>query len=276
MIESLTSHKIYFMPKAFYILLISLLSFTATAQSIILQEDFSAGLPAGWQVIDDDGFTPNTAVAEFTSAWISYNVTTDSSMACTSYFQDTLGEAADYLILPKQTLPGITKFSWQARSLDASFPDGYYVLLSTTDSSISSFTDTLLTVNHEYFLWTERSVWLDSLGFAFQDVFIAFRNFTTDGFILELDDVLIEGADTAIANLSSESPLDFTIYPNPSSQAIFIDIEIPFQATVYSLQGSAVLRSSDKQIDITDLAVGKYLLQLVTQEGTRTKPFIKE
>lgn len=264
------------MPKALYILLISSLSFTASAQTIILQEDFSAGLPAGWQVIDDDGFTPNTAVAEFTNAWISYNVATDSSMASTSYFQDTLGEAADYLILPKQTLPGITKLSWQARSLDASFPDGYYVLLSTTDSSISSFTDTLLTVDQEYFLWTERTVRLDTMGFAFQDVFIAFRNFSTDGFILELDDVLIEGADTADVGLNTESIIDFTIYPNPSSESIFIDIEIPFQATVYSLQGSAVLISSDKQLDITDLAAGKYLLQLITQEGTRTKPFIKE
>jgi hypothetical protein len=257
------------------LLLVFLSSISTTiisAQTFLIQEDFSSGIPAGWQVIDADGNPLHSSMTQFTTAWISYETSTDTTLASSSYFGDTL-VAADFLILPKQSLLTFSKLSWEARSVDASYPDSYYVLLSTTDSNITSFTDTLMTVNGETYQWIRRSLGLDTMGFANQDVFIAFQNFTQEGFILELDDIWLEASDFTSTPFIEQ--FEFQIYPNPVAEILNVSVTAPFEALIYNSIGQSILETNSVQIDLSCIEPGNYFIRVTTDSGTAIQPFIK-
>jgi hypothetical protein len=261
------------MKKFTFVFLFIFSSYLSSAQTFIVQEEFNAGLPFGWTVIDADGFTPNSNVSQFTDGFIHYFSFDDTSMASTSYFADTIAPAEDYLITPKLSIPTFTKLSWEARSVDASYPDSYYVLISTTDSLPSSFTDTLMTVVDEYFVWNRKSIMLDTMGFANQDVFIAFRTFSDDGYILEIDDIWVEGSDNA--NIPDNN-FSFSFYPNPASDFLYIEMNESLQAQIYSTSGELLIESTSKTIDVSHLSKGTYFLSVLSTNGHAVQPFIKQ
>jgi hypothetical protein len=245
---------------------------TVFGQTIIIQEEFSAGLPFGWQVIDADGHTPHASLSQFNAGYI-WNISSDdTAMASTSYFADTTAPAEDYLILPKISVPTFSKLSWEARSVDASYPDQYYVLISTTDSLPSSFTDTLMNVTEEYFLWNRKSIMLDTMGYANTDVFIAFRNYSSNGYILEIDDIWVEGSDNASL---PKNEFTFQIYPNPTEQFLTIQLNEVFTADIFSIAGQRLLTSTDKKVDVSFLEPGTYFISVNTPTGKAVKPFVK-
>lgn len=141
----------------------SLLLSNSFAQSVLFFEDFNSGIPSTWALVNSDGLTPAEAVDTFDNAWISFIDDGDTCAASTSYYTPT-GQAADYLISPKISLNTFNKLVWTARSYDATYPDGYLVLISSTDSLIGSFTDTLMVVNGEFYYWHSRSVQLIRFG----------------------------------------------------------------------------------------------------------------
>ncbi|MEO9533288.1 MAG: choice-of-anchor J domain-containing protein [Crocinitomicaceae bacterium] len=251
-------------------LLVSTLSF---AQTTILFEDFTNGIPSNWAVVNQDGNTPEAAVAAFTDAWISYQTSTDTSAASTSFYTNG-GAAQDYIILPKQSLLTHTKLSWEARSVDASYPDSYYVLISSTDSLIGSFTDTLLNVTDENYIWNRKSILLDTAGYANQDVYVAFCNYTTNGYILELDNVQVEVSD--FTSIPTEEPISFSVYPNPTSETISISFDGEYTALVYAVDGQLIKESTEHTIDVSDLENGSYIIQLITEQQSSSQTFIKK
>jgi len=247
---------------------ISVVSF---GQTILLDETFSAGIPASWAVVDGDGETPNTAVSQFTDGFIWYQTSEDSSAASSSYFDNDTSAANDYLILPKLSLLTVSKLSWEARSVDASYPESYYVLLSTTDSLAASFTDTLLTVDGENYIWNRKSILLDTMGFANQDVYIAFNNFTTEGFILEIDDVMVEASD----NVGIQEDVDlFSFYPNPASDQLMLNIQEQFIGQIIDLQGKVVLEFNSTKVEINNLRPGSYILSVSAESGIQRSTLI--
>jgi Secretion system C-terminal sorting domain/Cleaved Adhesin Domain len=247
---------------------ISVISF---GQSILLNETFSAGIPATWAIVDEDGQTPNAAVSQFTDGFIWYQTSEDSSAASSSYFDTSTSAANDYLILPKLSLLTVSKLSWEARSVDASYPESYHVLLSTTDSLTSSFTDTLLTVDGENYLWNRKSILLDTMGFANQDVYIAFNNYTTEGFILEIDDVLVEASD----NVGIEEAVElFKFYPNPASDFLSLEISEPFDGQIIDLNGKVILNFNSTKVDVSNISSGNYILSVSTQSNIQRSSLI--
>lgn len=247
-------------------------SFTLTAQVVLFEEDFSTGLPATWTTVNADGLTPDTAVSEFTSAWIAYTTEMDTAVASTSFY-DPVGQASDYLITPRLAIGTFSKIVWSARSVDASYPDGYTVLISNTDSLVDSFTDTLYTNGAENAVWQRRSADLDAKGFANEDVFIAFKNNTTDGFILMLDDVVLLSSE--FANLPK---IDNTVTagPNPATDFIRINATGFVQVTVYTLDGRLQLSSAQQQLNVQPLTPGVYLALVETQTGLERIQFVKQ
>ena len=122
------------------------------AQITLFNVDFQNGIPSNFSMIDNDGLTPDPAVTEFTSAWISTidpsNVT-DSIAASTSFFSP-VGTASRWLITSKVKLGSFGNFiEWNARSQDASFPDDYLVLVSRTTPTIAAFEDTIAKLSAE-------------------------------------------------------------------------------------------------------------------------------
>lgn len=241
------------------------LSFAASSQDIILQETFSDGLPATWTVVNEDGLTPAEVVSEFTAAWIPYIYGTDTCMASTSYYEME-GGAKDFLITPKISLGNYSKINWTARSVDASYPDGYIVLISTTDSLAASFTDTLMTVSSESNYFVTRGIELDLVGYANQDVYIAFKNNTESGFILLIDQVTVLGAE--IAGVEDPTNSIITIYPNPTVDYITIQSTSEIQLIeVYSLNGTLLLTSKEDMISLANIATGYYVLRVTSENG---------
>ena len=246
-----------------------------TAQTTLLATDFSTGIPAEWSIFDQDGLTPEASVSEFTEAWISYIDEDDTAAASTSYYQED-GPAADYIVTPRISLGNFSRLIWTARSVDASYPDGYQVLISTTDSLPGSFTDTLFTTFNESPYYTTRSIELDTAGYANQDVFIAIRNTTTGGFILLLDQLTILGAETATLPVQSND-ITVSLYPNPVKDQLNVSSESTINAVlIYSLQGQIMLETKETDlIDLQNLPAGVYQVLVQTAAGTVRKKIIK-
>lgn len=186
-------------------------------QTYLVNEDFQTGIPVAFQNIQDDTSTVHPNVSEFTDAWIikeNPDSIGDSVIASTSYYQFG-GAASRWLILPQMQLGAYGNFiQWQAKSHDPSFPDGYQVLVSTTNDSLHNFTDTLFFTDFELPNWSDREVQLADSTYSGQQIYVAFVHDSEDQFILYLDNIKIRTEDPlSVDDYSMENVS--VIYPNP-------------------------------------------------------------
>ncbi|MCF8219044.1 MAG: choice-of-anchor J domain-containing protein [Bacteroidales bacterium] len=199
----------------------------ASKATIIFFEDFSSGsIPATFTLYDEDGNTPASAVDYVTDAWVANPNLLDSSdyTALSTSWYDPAGTADDWLVTPKITIPSGSKLSWNAIAYDSNFPDGYEVLISTTDSLVSSFSTVLFSTSAENSSWTSRTESLSA--YAGQDVFIAFRNNSNDQFLLAVDDIEVYQPDPyEIGVTSVDEPNNDTGCTQTASEDVSITIE---------------------------------------------------
>ena len=252
-------------------------SFGFSAQTVILSTDFQQGMPVNYTIVDNDGLTPDPLVAEYTSAWITVvdpeNVL-DTVAASTSFFT-TLDSASRWMITPPLTLGAFGNYiQWNAKSHDPSFPDSYLVLASATDNQIASFTDTIGFIEEENFEWTNREVNLFTQGYHDQTIYVAFVNITLDGFKLYIDDIEVRKDDPV--GLQELSPLNFVLYPNPSSDMIYVsgasNIE---RIELLDLNGMILEKTNATQLNVQALPTGMYLIRCTMNGVTATKRFTK-
>jgi len=254
-------------------------SFQTVAQTSILSEDFQSGIPVTFSIVDNDGLTPNAAVADYTAAWISIADPEDNMnmVAGSTSFFEPIGEADRWLITPQLVLGAFgNSISWNAKSHDASFPDDYLVLISTTTADLASFTDTIGSVQQENAEWTSRSVDLSAEGYNGQTVYFAFRNNTNNGFKLYIDDISVTKDDPA--SISEIAQIQVTAYPNPTSELLYIHAETEITSIVLmDLSGKRVRdNQSNTVVKMHDLPNGIYLLTVATNQGSITKRIVKQ
>jgi hypothetical protein len=247
------------------------------AQTDLFLTDFQTGIPAAYTIVDNDQLTPAAQVAEFTDAWVVVtdpNNPEDSVAASTSFFEPA-GTADRWLITPALNLGAYGNYiSWSARSQDASFPDSYRVLLSATDNDIASFTDTLGSIGGEFVEWTDRFVNLSTQGYANQTVYIAFVNITENGFKLYLDDIHAWKEDPVSVNELSN--ISFKIYPNPTTEQLNIAVDQEYLfSEIYAVDGSLLLTSKEKHLQIQSLPQGVHVIRVHTTQGIGTQRFVK-
>lgn len=261
-----------------YISIVFLLIGTATfAQTDILMEDFQSGIPATFTIIDNDGLIPNAAVSEYTEAWISKVDPDDNSnltASSTSYFEP-IGVSSRWLITPSLTLGAFGNFfSWQAKSHDASFPDSYLVMVSTTDTQVASFTDTLYVGFQESQYWTTHEVNLSEAGYDNQTVHLAIANRTYNGFKLYVDSMRVWKEDPV--SVSQIATIDFSVYPNPTNNSITVNSDAAIELiSVVNLNGETILTSNNKMVDLSNIAAGIYLIEVQTAQGSARKRIVK-
>jgi hypothetical protein len=268
--------------KAFKYSILGLLvvcSFQSFAQTSILSEDFQSGIPLSFTLVDNDGLDPDPAVAEYTAPWISV-VDPEDNMnlvaGSTSFFAPT-GEADCWLITPQLVLGAYgNKITWEAKSHDASFPDDYLIMVSTTTADIASFTDTIGLIQQENAEWTSRSVDLSTEGYNGQSIYIAYRNITNNGFKLYIDDISVTKEDPA--SVSDISQVQVAIYPNPTRDLVYIHAESEITSINLSdLSGNLI---QDKELNtvvkMADLPNGIYFLTITTTQGSITKRIVKQ
>lgn len=180
------------------------------------------------------------------------------------------------MITPAISLGAYGNFiEWQAKSHDASYPDDYMLLVSTTDNQISSFTDTIYTVIGENFEWTTRQISLSANGYNSETVYLAFVNNTEDGFILYLDDLHAWKEDPVSVNEISAA-IQVNIYPNPTAEIVNVETAAQLiQIELLSLNGDVMLSSKNSSLNLSNYPVGVYFLRVVTGEGIVVKRIIK-
>ncbi len=171
------------------------LSFHANAQTYF-QCDFSKGIPAEFTLIDNDGNTPSTDMANEGFAvgtpWIAAAPKGESNLtACSTSWYSTSGTSDDWLITPAFTVTDDNvQLSWRAKASDKRNSDGYAVYISETGGkTIADFDKSapLYSTEKEASEWTSHSVSLDA--YKGKTVTIAFVNNSTDKNRLYIDDI---------------------------------------------------------------------------------------
>ncbi|MCD2260705.1 T9SS-dependent choice-of-anchor J family protein [Psychroserpens luteolus] len=204
------------MKKITLLLLLCLCTHLSYSQ-ILFEDDFDGSGPgiAGWTVTDVDGQTPNAAVSEFTAAWIEVDKDAsgsggpnyggpagDFAVASTSWYTPA-GTSDDWLITPQINLTSDATLYWDAKAQDDGFPDGYEVRLSTSGTNTATdFTELLFSIVAEDAAYQSRQV--DLSAYTGQNVYIAFRNNSTDQFVLLVDNVEVSVTPSCVV------PTDFT------------------------------------------------------------------
>ncbi len=91
---------------------------------------------------------------------------------------------------------------------------------------------------------------------------------TSDGFLIKLT------AD----NLASENFADRTIatYPNPTKDFLHIDLENELSGKITDLTGKTLMNINSKDIDVSSLSAGIYILDILSEGKRYTKKIIKE
>lgn len=167
-------------------------------------------LPANWSQNNVDG---NTVVSNLSSynfgsnAWVTRSFTTSLSpygnIAISTSWYTPAGVSNDWLISPSFTVPPGAVINWEAMAGDASFPDGYQVRISTTGTSVASFTanPALFSINAENATFTQRGASLNT--YSNQTVHVAFRNNSNDMFLLLVDNINVSIPPASDGNVMS-------------------------------------------------------------------------
>ena len=236
------------------------------SQTVLLDENFSNGIPSNWRVVDGDQLIPDSSVMFVNQAWVGFSTSVDTCAVSTSYYTVNAGQVSaseDYLITPKLNLLSFGHlFSWDSKSFDANYPESYYVLLSSTDSLIESFTDTLKYVNNDSPNWKRFTINLFSMGYANQPVYLAFKNASTDAYLLGLDNVKLTTDDvTAVADQANQQ---FELYPNPVTTDLHVTVASNTVYEIVNVAGKVVKRGLvyNQVINCAELSAGVYVLRL--------------
>lgn len=177
--------------KRIFTLLCLVALFASAKAQVLFYQDFESGVLDPMTAVDVDGKTvnPNVAFAGPTFTVVQQSAT-NKAVVSTSWFEP-VGQADDWLISPPITVTDANTFlSWEAYSPDANYRDGYKVMISTTDDSIAHFTTQALNVAAELTTWTKRSVKLTN--YVGQTIYFAFRNNSTDKYLLYMDNIRVE------------------------------------------------------------------------------------
>lgn len=267
--------------KTITFILSSFIVIQSIAQTVVLNQNFNSGFPAGWQLTDNDGLAPynDPAVNFITDAFVIAEDSDsigigDNAMVATSWHA-TEGDADDYMILPKLTMGAIGNYiSFDAKSLDASYPDGLEVRISKGGiNTWDFFNDEPAFVMHAVDpYWTNYVVSLDSVAVANEDIFIAFRHTGNDQFILAIDNIKVWIEDPVSV---SENKLEaLNIFPNPSTSTINLNISNNTPYQILDLTGKIITSDSySGYINVSEFSNGIYFIKV---KGYQVEKLVKK
>ena len=258
-------------------LFLLLLAVQYQAQTPILSTDFQSGIPSNYTLLNLDAQAPHPQVLAYASGWITTpdpENNSDTVAAVSSYFENP-DTANRWLITPALALGSFGNFfHWEAKSHDPSYPDDYLVLVSTTTTDPSAFTDTIGSVQQENFEWTFREVDLSAAGYNDSTIYIAFVLRTYDGFKLYLDDIEVRKEDPV--GLNENPNLAFDIFPNPSQDFIYIKSAASDQfIELRDLNGQLLCTTAQSFLSLTNFKPGPYFITIFANGQHLTKRIVK-
>ena len=261
-----------------YLLFILLLSnLSVFAQTELLHTNFQTGIPSNYTLLNLDNQAPAVGMELYATGWITTpdpENNLDTVAAASSYFLNA-DTANRWLITPALALGSFGNYlSWEAKSHDPSYPDDYLVLVSTTTTDPSSFTDTIGNVNEENFDWTYREVNLSEQGYNDSTIYVAFVLRGLDNYILYLDDINVMIDDPVSAQKLTANWLQ--IYPIPCTDHLQIkEVEGFTQVRLYDLFGHLILSCAQTSIDTQHLMPGTYFIEVSAKGNIGRQRFQK-
>ncbi len=185
----------------------------AQSDSILYRQDFENYQDGDMIMIDNDGLIPHYSGLE---TWIVYHGHAISS----SWYENGDRTADDWMITPPIQLSAHPAVMWDAYTPLEQYRDGYQVLVTTDTAHPDSLShyDTVFSISAENTTWTTRII--DLSQYANQAVRIAWRNNSTDEYLLYVDNIVVfERPERSIALLScnlspfmkTNSPIDLSL-----------------------------------------------------------------
>lgn len=152
-----------------------------------------------------------------TTGWaVSYNSVEADTFLVTTSWLDTNAAVQRFIVSPViNSLTANSVLSWQAKSPDANFPEGYEVYVTTnttgtltagdfTAAPVFKLNDGNTAGQGEKNVWTKRGVSLAT--YSGQNVRIAFKNISKNMYQLWIDDITVENIANANDAALSSSP----------------------------------------------------------------------
>ena len=98
--------------------------------------------------------------------------------------------------------------------------------------------------------------------------------------VLALPDLVEKGTermDDPFLSVNEPNTKELSVYPNPATDQLNIEIEGEFEYQVFDLNGKLVLNGrNDNSIDVSSISNGQYLLKAKTKNEVFKSTFIKE
>lgn len=254
------------------ITLLSVLSFSLVAQTTLFSEDFEGGLDPSWKLLKKDTLNNHPNQAAYATGWI---VTADrdqaeDSVAGSSSNFTPIGTADRWMISQTISLGSERNLlTWKARSVDPSFPESYKVLVSESGDNPEDFTKEVSITYLEAPTWYNHEVDLSEFDLAGKTIRLAFVHNTNDGFILEIDDILVR--DEPALGITENDLSEVHLYPNPVHTILYLSSdEVNDEVRVQNLNGQVLFQANAvSSIDFTNFQAGIYFVEVV--QGSRSK-----
>ncbi|HRI28989.1 MAG TPA: choice-of-anchor J domain-containing protein [Chitinophagales bacterium] len=269
-------------------------------------DDFSDGDLNGYTLYNLDGLVPDdpelATMAD--SAWTVRNITAQgftggNAAFSVSWYVGDAGPSDDWLITPAIEVQEGIELSWTALAITSSglYRDRYQVFVANAPTiEAFSLTAPLFDTGDVGELATPTQRSLDLFGYAYQTIYIGFRNYT-----LPYNPPISQGGnELAIDNISVISQvipsvpaiqqnLQLAVSPNPvqagNTAKVSFDTTQPdnYALEVYDMSGKILQRQKmgfqqpgnhQANLDLSQLAAGNYLLKLVSSQQSGTVKFV--
>lgn len=203
----------------------------------------------------------------------------DSAMSSASYINNIGALTPDnWMILPRfKVTSADASLTWMIGARDANYYEEHYsVLVSTTDTAMSSFTRTLYTGDNESPNYHMKTVSLGEL--EGRTIYIAFRHHDCrDIYWMEIDDIGLDGVTYSDpVSIENASNIEMSIYPNPASDYVMVNAEGVREINVLDLNGRVLSTTTQSKVDLSNLSAGVYFVRVITDNGTATEKIVKE
>jgi len=206
------------------------------------------------------------------NSWDVSNVTDMNSMFfyATSFNQVVSSWDLSTVTIMNRMFHNANAFNQDISSWNVTSVTDMNLMLDNSDLSISNYDVALIN-------WSQQAVQPDvelgALGINYCDGADAKQSLIdTHGWI-----ITDAGLDCSTASVEDQNQLNITIYPNPSSDRVYIEGNYSqLKAVVYDILGKLVIKESiTNSIDISQLEKGVYILQLSDGVKLTTERIIK-
>jgi hypothetical protein len=209
----------------------------------------------GWDITDDGNGT--YFIYSYSNLWGFFDLDPDN-----------------WFVTPSLNMPatGNYEIAWQVQAMAPELPSDHYGVYVIQGGTATLLHDETLDASVDHF--SQRAVGIPaSVTGEFK---VAFRHYeTTGGYAIGIANpkVVAAGSTQGIDDVEANG---VALYPNPAHNMLHIDAEGMQQVQILDINGRLVLTQSARDINVSSLTNGVYIVRVITSNGVSTNKFVKE